>query len=252
MNLLRRWFGPSNALLFLYDHLQESDLDVFESELLEAKKFYRFVKVNELALALREGTSQGLLAVAFRQTRKSFFLRALPILRAHEIPVTLFVVADNVGTNRLTNAEELEIYFSHYPSAFPGDGIPEKREAVWSQPQSMDRFLRECRTIVGPLPLNQLDPTSYGSTWGKILEIPPHLREVGLHITGQWEVGRIEQELAFVGQQVGSHVTSAYVPRSGVLPQTLPSRISALVVEKSGAIESTTSPFALPYWNREG
>ena len=97
-------FGPKNSLILVYDHLPSDN--TFEAQIDEVGRFYRFIKLSSLVKRLKKGKAGGRAAIVFSHARKSLFLEAVPALRAREIPVTVFLHPDCVGTNRLPAEEE--------------------------------------------------------------------------------------------------------------------------------------------------
>ena len=192
-------FGPKNSLILVYDHLTENS--PFGDQLDEVSRFYKFTKLGDLVDRLKRGKVRGRATVVFSHARKSLFLHGVPILRARNIPVTVFLHPDCVGTNRLPGEEE------------------ENR----TSPEDMD-------------------PTRFFVTWGKLLALPPTLREFGLHLSpSENPVAALD----FIGKQTGER------PRLGLSDNTNGAPIEGLdgiVSGLIGSVEKKTDPFSLPRW----
>src|SRR4051812_9082679 len=110
MNLFRRFLRPPNALILAYDHLDFDGGERLRTQVDEVRKFYEMSRLSDIVDSLAAGQPLGRAAVVFHASRKSLFVRALPFLRAEDIPVTIFVHGEWLGTNRLPPAEELRFY----------------------------------------------------------------------------------------------------------------------------------------------
>lgn len=229
--MLGRFFGPKNSLILAYDHLTQETVEEMESQLDEVGQYYRFVKLSELALR----RSLGLASVVILNPRKSAQLRGFSLLAGRDIPATIFIQPDCVGLNRLPPDEELAAFQAAYPdapSALPSGG-----------PEAIDSFLRGLRQRLGPLPVDKMDPTLFFTTWGKLLEIPPPLREFGLHLGGGGD-------LAYLSKQVKEEVRLAYSPRT---PETDLRRdgIAAVLTPQAGLVDKNTPLWRLPTYKFE-
>lgn len=251
MSLLRRFLRPPNALILAYDHLEQEDAEAMEEQLKEVGRYYQFAKLSQVVEARRKGKALGMAAVVFKHARKSLIVRGLARTRNEGIPITVFVDADRVGTNRLPLDEELEIYDGHYPGKIPATEKARLLAACWTKPEEVETFLKRCRTEIGPLPLNELNPTRYFATWGNLTEVPPDLFECGLSITSDLAAVDVAAQLTFVRQRAKAPVTLSYSPR--VLERAeatlAPLGVEALLGPTKGAVDKSTSLWALPQWD---
>jgi hypothetical protein len=245
---------PPNALILTYDHLDGESAEVFESQIAEVRRYYQLVKLSEIAQALDRGQALGMAAVVFRNSRKSLFLRAMRLLRTENIPVTIFLRADCQGTNRLPAEEELRLYQKHYPGSLTDSQVEELLQLGWRQPAELENYLNGCRTSIGPFPLNELDPTTYFSTWGSLMEFPPEQLEAGFYIgSGAQSVDSLNNQLTFVRQQTRQPVRIGYWPKDleSAQPVARELGLQAVLTTRRGAVESGTSPWELPQWGFE-
>jgi hypothetical protein len=245
---------PANALVLGYDHLGQAEAEAFESQIGEVRKYYQLVRLSEIAEALAKGRALGMAAIVFRQSRKSLFLRALPFLRTEDIPVTIFVRADHQGTNRLPAEEELRHFQQHYPGRLTEALVTEKVAEGWSNPATLDEFVRCCRQEIGPFPLNELDPTTFFSTWGSLMEFPPDRLEVGFYVgAGPGNEETLRTQLTFVRQQTRQPVRIGFWPRSDGNARHIAGALGlpAMLTTRLGAVEAGTSPWDLPQWSFE-
>ncbi len=249
--LLRRFFGPSTSLIFAYDRMNASWEGEMQEQLDEAAKYYKFVKLSEIVSRLNAKDSQGLASVVFTHARKSLFLRALPVLRAREIPVTVFLDVDSIGLNRLPAEEELALYRESYPDKISESDYAAMLEKAWREPKEANALLRGYRQTVGPLPLDKIDPMLFFVTWGKILEIPPALFEAGLSVSSTpANAEHLGDSLDFIRHQLGRSVMLAHNPRAPEGEAELKrAGIEAVLTRREGVVDKKTSPMDLPYWN---
>ena len=248
MSLWRRLTGPGNSLILFYDHLTDEGADEMEEQLREVGRYYRWTKLGDLCQALSQGSGTALAAVAFAYPRKSVLLRAVPILRAEKIPVTIFLPGDGVGMNRLPPEEELASYRETYPAAFTDELYQNFINLAWEDPLALEEKLLGFRREIGPLPLNSLDPTRFFSTWGKLVELPPETREFGFHVGCHPRHERIWSEtLEFLERQTGSPLRVAYAERP--FPEYARWGFSGVVGTRKGAVVPGVSLGELPIWD---
>lgn len=249
MGILRKFFGPGNSLVLVYDHITDEGREELASQIAQVKEFYRFAKLSEIAGAPDGKRATGLAAVVFAQARKSLFLRALPLLRGEGIPVTIFLDIDCIGMNRLPAAEELAWYRDHYPDAVPAAEADRLAALAWREPRDVEGHLRLFRKRVGPLPLDKIDPTLYFTTWGKIVEIPPNLLDLGLSLTSAPAEAAVREALHFIRQMTGRETTLAWNPRAPDGSDVLRAAgITGAVGAREGAVERATPALDLPRW----
>lgn len=227
---------PSNSLILARDYVPDEEYDSWLRQLDEVGKYYRWKKLSELVV---EGKPQmGGAAIVFLNARNKNFLRAIPELRARDIPVTLFLRPDCIGLNRLPPEEEL----SHY--GISDDG------RVFDEPEATEAYLLGLRKEKGALPFETLDPTLFFSTWGKILEIPPALRDLGFFLYARPNHDAlIEEALRFIETQTKQRMTLAFTPKalSPLEKANLrEKKIVALLTLREGILEKTTDIWDLP------
>jgi len=231
-----RLLYPSNSLILANDYIPDDTYDDWLKQLDEVGKYYRWRKLSDLVADDRP--QLGGAAVVFTSPRKKNFLRAIPELVARGIPVTLFLRPDCIGLNRLPPEEELRYFgFSDIEQAF-------------YKPEETEAFLLCLRKEKGALPVEELDPTLFFATWGKVLEIPPELRDFGFYVYARPDHDAlITEALRFTETQTVQRMTLAFSP------QTLSPRekaklrdkkIRALLTSREGIIEKTTDIWDLP------
>lgn len=242
--MIRRLFGPANSLILLYDHLTREQGQELEDQVEEVARYYRFVKPSELLQGISRGKVNGMAVIAFRHARKSVFLHAVPFLLAREFPFLLFADPDCVGLNRLPAEEELEAYRVHY-----GEASTQGAPSAWTEPDACNAFLEGLRSTVGPLPLEQMDSTRFFTTWGKIVEISPQGREIGLSLASDpANDEKFLGSLAFVRRQVGS-VQLVFSPRPVSAAKLKSAGLEGVLTLREGAVEKDTDPWDLPRWS---
>lgn len=98
-------FRPKNSLILLLDHVSKESMPEFEAQVIEMAQFYRPSQVGELASNLKQ-RKFGSFALAFKNPRKSVFLYAIPWLLERDIPFTLYLQPDCVGTSLVPEGDE--------------------------------------------------------------------------------------------------------------------------------------------------
>ncbi len=209
--IFSRLLGLKNSLLLLYDPVTEDSVNQMESEILEVRKYYRFVTLSEVGKQVREKNVKGFASVLLKNARKSTFLRVIPLLRGENIPFTLFLRSDCIGMNRLPPEEE--------------------------------QFRKE----KGSTALNEMNPEQFFTTWGKIKELPERESELGLHFFAGF--GPID--LKYIQEQTGRVLKSAYCENTKTLHEVKELGIETVVTERVGAISKGANPFDLPHWEME-
>ena len=265
MGLLRKILGPQNSILLLYDHLSDREsgkasvktMESFEEEVAEVGKYYRFTRLSEIVGGNDRANATGCAAILFQNARKSIFLHAVPMLRSEKIPFTLFLRPDCIGLNRLPPEEEIAVYQQKYPERFPASTVEDWKKKGWEDPAAVESFVLSCRREVGPLPIGDLDPTFFFATWGKIVDTPPDLIELGLYLWGNpRNEATFREAITFIKRQTGVLVRMAFSPQlfGGEKTSLGPLGIEGLVTLRTGPVERTTNPLQLPHWlfEREG
>lgn len=240
-------FRPSNSLLLVYDHVTDEVLKQLEETLLEVGRVYTFLKLSELVEMHKRGKAQGYASVSFENARKSVFLRALPRLFEKEIPATVFLRPECIGLNRLPAEEELDYYQAFYEEKFSETSCREWKARIWSEPEKVNAFLLECRTRLGPLPIEKIDPMLFMETWGKIQEKSPEFVEFGLHLSSSpAHQEHLARDMKFIQKQTGRFSRCAYCSHTlNALPMV---GLDCVVTARRGVIERETPVFDLPQW----
>ena len=86
----------------------------FEQHLDWIGRRYRFVSLDELAVTLENGETNGkpVAAITFDDGYRDVYQNAFPILKRRGIPSAVFVVTNLIGTNRLQVHDELHLLLS--------------------------------------------------------------------------------------------------------------------------------------------
>jgi len=248
LSLWRRLTGPANSLILLYDHVTDEIANDLEEQVREVGRYYRWAKLGDLCAAVRDGRALGMAAVAFKYPRKSVLLRAMPILRAENVPVTIFLPGEGVGMNRLPAEEELAAYRETYPQAFSDELYRSFINLAYEDPLALEERLLAFRREIGPLPLDSLDPTRFFSTWGKLIEIPPTSREFGFHVGYHPRHEKLFQEtIAFLERQTGAPLRVAHAERP--FAEYARWGFSGVVGNRKGAVIKGVPLGDLPIWD---
>lgn len=96
MNLLELSMGKSLVLLF---HKEENG-PLFEKIILALKRRYRLVSVHELELLITQKQDlKNICHISFDDGDISFYNVVFPVLKKHNVPVSLFISPDVISTN---------------------------------------------------------------------------------------------------------------------------------------------------------
>lgn len=239
-------FRSKNSLILCYDHLEDDSTREMLEQIDEVRQYYEAAPLSTVVSNLEKGRVKGTFSVLFKNPRKSVFLRAVPRLLDREIPMAFALRADCIGTNRLPQEEELELYAEGYRDH--SEEFRRQKEKIWTDPDSVDSFLFDARKRFGPLPVDKANPTTYFVTWGKILEIPKRHREIAL---GIWfspaQKQKFESEKSFIETQIGEKMQVGLANKVDSSLQK--SELKAIVTPSVGAVDKTTSLFDLPQWS---
>jgi hypothetical protein len=245
------WFGPRNSLVLAYDHLDARAAEEFETQIEEVGRFYKFAKLSELAQPAKRSPALGRAAIVFLQARRSVLMRAVPYLVSREIPFTLFLDPECIGLNTLPFEEEMALL-----RAARGGQIslaPADEAALWHNPAKRNPAWAQARRDFGPLPIDNLDPMRFFSTWGQIVDIHPSIMEAGLHLFAHPASPDVAAGLAFVRTQVRRDVSVAFCPYP---VSDIESRLSSLglvaaVSSEYGEVRAGTPRYSLPRFKFE-
>ncbi len=245
MSWLRKLLGPKNSLIFVKDRI--ANRLVFEEELLSIKKFYSFVPLSELIDEHLKGRAKGLAAFCIPHARKRVVHEFASPLREADVPFTVFVDPDCVGTNRLPVEDELRLLAAQH--------LPYKKELeslcdlYWEKPEEVEAALALWRKK-GPLPLNSLDPLDFFCTWGELLQLGDKC-ELGLHLTtSPRHTRRLAEGVKFISQRTGRPPIHAYSEFSvEAQAKTLQEAgFRGVVGPARGAVEEQSRALELPQW----
>lgn len=233
-------FGPGNSLVLLYDHLTSDIADEMEQQIDEIGRYYRFMPFSQLVRVPKRTRKMGVAAVVFKNARKSFFLRAQKFLLEKEITPLICVRPDIQGTNRLPLTDE-----------YRGEDRAGFSRLVWENQSAAEKELLAQREKLGPLPLNEMDPTLYLGTWGNLMEIPPQRYEVGIHVpTRSFEVKALLAEVNFIKKQLGKAPSGAFLPSTEehVMAKLSAAGVPAAVSPREGIVDKQTSVYDIPHF----
>lgn len=239
------FFRQKNALVLLYDPKTSQEVAEVQEHLEEVGKYYSFTTLSTLGSLLERKKTLGQVAICFKHPRKRLFLELLPELLNKEIPCTVFIRPECVGVNRLPREEELEAYEKAYPEY--REKFQSLKSALLANPLEVDVFLEKARKEIGPLRVDAMDPLDFFVTWGKIVEIPPSLLDLGLFIPSHINAGiNYESERKFLETQTKRPCTTVYAPNdvsdfSGIA-------IKAALGSVNGQIEQSSNSLNLPIW----
>lgn len=240
---------PKNSILVPFDYEGPDSFFDFEDQISAIEKHYHFCKLSDLLVSKKGGKA----FLVFENPRKGVILKGIPALLSREAPFTIFVDPDYVGLNRLPLNEELKAYQQAYPDKWtPSEQLKWFDRAI-QNPSEVDDFLKRCRLELGPLPIDQLDPLSFFSTWGKLVEWPPELVEFGFSIRHTLSPESLQKKLQFFDWQLKVRPKVARLVKDQILPQELEvlekAGIRVLVGHQKGEITKESSLWDVPVWS---
>ena len=247
------FFGPNNSIIIPFDYQDPLSFEKFEDQIQAVGEHYRFAKLSEVVKRLQQGKRQGLAAIVFENPRKGVLLHAVPALISLNIPFTIFIDPDYVGLNRLPPEEELKAYHSAYSEKLGLLEVTQWVEKARVYPAETDRFLKECRKIVGPLPLNQMDPLQFFTTWGKLTELSPELVEFGMRLSHQVSsLAEFEEKMRFTALQLKTKLTLFRAHPSGLSQSEqsilLQTGIESILGNEVSEVTKKSTLLNLPVW----
>lgn len=244
-------FRQRHSILLEFDHFDFDAVEELKAQVEEVRNYYKLSKITELLTALDSRHPNGLACLVFKNARKSFFLHAAKWLVNEEIPFTLLLRPECIGLNRLPLREEMEQYVKFFPKAVTLDEINDVDAAGWEHPEVREVFLRDCRKRCGPLPLNEMDPTLFFGTWGQISDLPPKLRDFGVHIESDPKFPSVRSGLAFTSTQVKAPISFARVTRDCGEAPLKELGFRGAMDGSLGEVSKNVNPFQLPVWKME-
>lgn len=233
-------FGPRNSLVLLFDHLTNDSSDEMERQIEEIGRYYRFVPFSKLARGSKRRRKMGVASVVFQNARKSFFLRAQKFLMSKDIVPLVCVRPDIQGTNRLPKVDE-----------YRGDNRESFERLCWEDGTAAEKELLAQREKLGPPNINERDPTLYLGTWGNLVEIPPQLYEVGIHIPSRFlEVKSLLTDVNFIKKQLGKAPEAAFLPSADEAVSGLLKTVGVLaaITPRLGIVDKQTSAYDIPHF----
>jgi peptidoglycan/xylan/chitin deacetylase (PgdA/CDA1 family) len=124
---LARLLQDAGPKILLYHGVEESPLRwnrlavearAFERQLLFLRRERRPVSLGELVSALRSGRpADGMVALCFDDGLRNNLTQAVPLLRRHGVPATLFVATYHCDDRRLLWFNKAKLAFLYFPSA---------------------------------------------------------------------------------------------------------------------------------------
>ena len=251
------FFAPKNSIVLPFDYAGPHSFQDFEDQIQAVKKLYRFAKLGQIVDAIKKRKRQGLASIVLENPRKGVLLQAIPVLVSLEIPFTLFVDPDYPGLNRLPLEEEMAAYHRSYPDKFSQSEFEHWQEVAGKNPLEADLFLKNSRKTLGPLPVNDLDPLYFFSTWGKLLDLPPDLVEFGLSVSHELSSkDQIDEKTSFIEKQLKTRPLLIRSPKAGFSSKELEwivnSKFDGIVGHQEGEVTKETSVFNIPIWKLVG
>jgi hypothetical protein len=249
VNFLKNILGPANALLLLFDPVTEDEGREAQSQIEVLQKHYELVKVSTLVENLKNRRFRGQAAVSFRNARKGIFRVVVPFLRDHQIPFTIFVRSEELGTGRLPLEDEIRAFVKAYPDKVAPVDAERLLSRTWSEPELVRRALLQWRSNVGPLPITQMEAAQFPPVWGKLIELPRTLFEVGIHIAEKpFDAGALKMQNDFIKFHMGYSPLVAF--STGFIENEVLTEqgIRGCVSVEKGIINKKTDPMRLPYW----
>ncbi len=241
-------FGPGNSLILVNDFLEREKLDAFELELKEAKKFYKAVQLSELIEKQKKGKS-GYFALCFKQARKNFQLSALPVIQEQELPCTLFLQPECVGTNRLPLLEEIAWFKKEFPSQISESQVVEWEKLILADHAKAEEMLAGLRKQMGSLPIQKIGPEHFYLKWGDLLDLNPKQFEFGLNLSSH-SISWITDSKNYAESQLSRKLSVAYTAHQPSITEDIMMQLGfiGLVTECVGAVDRQKSAFNLPQW----
>lgn len=247
------FFSLKNSVIVPYDYTNSDSLQDLEDQIIALKEHYQFITLSEMIARVKKGKSRGFAAIVFDKPRKGVFVKAVPILLSLNVPFFLFIDPDYTGLNRLPMSEELCLYRDHYSNLFTQSEFEQWVIRSRREPEETDFFLKDCRKKFGPLPIEKIDPLSFFSTWGKILELPPDSVDFGITLSHQIiSPDTFQEKLSFVGQHLKKVPDVVRAPTQGfsreeieVLKQC---GVEGVLGHQVAPIDKNANVFDLPIW----
>lgn len=250
--------GQSNGVILEFDHLDDNSTENLIEQVEEVLKYYRPVKLEELADRVKMKKRLGVASFVFRNPRKSVLLRAVPYLLDKKVPFTICLRTDCIGLNRLPPEEELDLFLKKYPNKISPESQTSFLKQCGSSPEAAEQFLLQLRSQLGPIPLELADPTQFFATWGKLIEIPKEWVSWGVNLYLLTDkLSQMENEILFMRQLLGSAPTVATLgslelksERSATWDEASLRRLSitACVGTSQGAVTQSSEWWNLPIW----
>jgi len=238
-------FGPRNSLVLLWDHLTQEGADDLERQIDEISRYYQFVPFSHLVRPEASGRRLGSAAIAFKNPRKSFFLRALSLLKEKQVVPILFLRPELIGTNRIPLEDEWAAYPAEQTKPMDIGRL------TWENVSEANRMVNRIRETSGPLPLDNMDPGLFMGTWGNIVETLPSRCEIGLHVPSRpKDSNEVRRELEFAAKQLTRQITTAFIPHEAAdtLEVLRGAGITSVLTSRQGIVEKKTSPFGIPHY----
>lgn len=254
MKWLRRLVSPPNSLVIVLDHVDAGEARAFPGLLDEVTRFYEAVPLSAIVERLAVGKKpSGLAAFVLANARKSGMRHAVPELVGRKLPFHVFLRDDCIGLNRLPLEEEIDAFSSAYPQRFPAPEREALRAEAWRDPDRASARLLELRKVLGPLPVESIEPTRFFDTWGAIAKIPPSLLEVGLALAREPDeagLPAVERSLRYCEQKASRRIRIAFSARpvSDARRRLSPLGLEGLQTLDEGVVGSGTDPWAIPRW----
>jgi len=241
-------FGPGNSLVLLYDILLDSDLDAFQEQVVETAKYYKGVLLSELVENNTKRKS-GYFSVCFKQARKNFQLNVLPLLLKLDVPCTLFLQPECIGTNRLPLLEEIAWFRKEYPAKINESQLSEWEKLIRKDQEVAEQRLQVLRKEIGALPVQNIGPDAFYMKWGDLLDLNPKQFEFGLHLYCDSEEWVIDSK-RYAETQLSRKLVTSYCAYDTPFTEDKMRHFgfNGLVTERVGTVETGKTNFNLPQW----
>ncbi len=188
----------------------------FRQQMSIVRRHYRVMGVADLTAALCRGQAPGrAMVVTFDDGYADNFTHALHILEEFEVPATVFVTADMVGSARAFWWDELDSLISSAGAAAGVGPVPQDLHSVLKTlpaPQR-DRMLRDLAARQGVARENQLARTALTHTQLKQLAAHP-LIEIGAHTLSHPQLSALNPQEQDHEITQGKRVIEAWLGRS--------------------------------------